>query len=294
MRKDLRRLLGAGITVFSLLLFFNVISLAALMTINYIDIWDYLYPGSTDSSDPDMVTAGSTVTLTARLLFQDDSIGWYSDPNGWTVQVEISTGGSTVATVTLTLTSMDEGIGLSEWQGSWAVPDGEDVLYTLTWNVETPDSGSANKTTYAKTPLIEPDGVFQVNGKDAAETTVQTVISPTLSFTFTPSQAASKITAVKVEIWKDDALQSTVTLTKEGDTYTGTYTLPSPGTYELKGFIEWSGGSPLRKMSVLATWNRGGEEGGEEGGEPLRFGLNQIVGLLGMAAGLALIVSKKS
>jgi len=290
-----RRLLGLALIVLGLMLIFNVVSLGAIAAwINYIDIWSYLYPGSTDSNNPDIVTAGSTITLTAHLKFRDESADWYSDPNGWTVYVEISKDGTAVTTLTLQLQNVDDASGIAEWTYPWNVPGDEDVLYTLVWHVDTPDSGSDSKTTYAKTPLIEPDGVFKVNGVDASADTTLTVISPMLSFEFTPSRAADKITAVKVEIWKDGSLQDTVALTEQTGTYTGTYTLPAAGTYELKGYVEWTGGNPLRKMSLLATYGEGSaSSGGEPGSLTGWLGLNQIAGLLCIAAGAVLTLKKR-
>ncbi|OYT43840.1 hypothetical protein B6U84_05395 [Candidatus Bathyarchaeota archaeon ex4484_40] len=271
-----RRLLGLAITALGLMLIFNIVNLSAfLMFVSYVDIWDYLYPGGMDSNSPDIVTAGSTITLTARLKFRDESVDWYSDPNGWTVYVEISKNGTAVTTLTLQLQNVDDASGIAEWTYPWNVPSDEDVLYTLVWHVDTPDSGSDSKTTYAKTPLIEPDGVFKVNGIDASADTTITLISPTLSLEFTPSRAADKITAVKVEVWKDGSLQDTVALTEQADAYTGTYTLPSAGTYELKGYVEWTGGNPLRKMSLLATYGEGSASSGGEPGSPAGWlGLN--------------------
>jgi len=209
-----RRLAGLALIVFGLLCVTNVIGFVRLATVNYIDIWKFLYPGSEDSSSPDVLTAGSTINLIADLYYQDESSGWSSDPYGWTVYVEIYDGETLVSSVTLTLTN-DFG-DWAEWSAQWTVPDAENVLYTFVWNVITPDSGSTSKTTYGKTPLIEPDGVFKVNGEDASESTTLHVISPVLIFEFVPSRAVDKISGVYVEVWKGGNKIATVTLVDDG------------------------------------------------------------------------------
>jgi len=84
---------------------------------------------------------------------------------------------------------------------------------------------------------------------------------------FVPTKNPEKITAVKVEVWKGSNLLKTVALSKTDGQYTGTYTLPSPGTYTLKGKIEWTDGNPLLKMSIVTQWGEEGGGDGEEGGE---------------------------
>jgi len=99
---------------------------------------------------------------------------------------------------------------------------------------------------------------------------------------------ADKITAVKVEVWKDNSLKNTVTLSKWGSAYTGSYTLSSSGTYVLKGKIEWTDGSPIPKMSIFVTW--GEDENGRGGGS---ININQIVGIILTAAGSILFLVKR-
>jgi len=282
-----RRLSGLALIVFGLLCFLNVVSIAKMATVSYIDIWVYLYPGSTDSASPDMVTIGSTVTLTATLRYADYSKGWYSDPYSWTVTVDIYKGESKVQTVTLY--SYDPGmyIDMADWTGSWTIPNEEGTLYRLVWNVNTYDSGTTSKNTYAKTPLTEPDGSFKVNGKDTSQTSTLHVVNPTLTLSFTPSKAADKITGAYVEVWNGGSKTTSVTMTKQTDgTYTGSYTLPNYGTYELRGYVEWNGGNPLRKMSALSTG------GAEEGPSGRWFGLNQAIGLLSIAIGVFLMAKR--
>jgi len=279
-----KRLLSIGLIAVGILIATNIIPLTS---INYINIWVYLYPGSTDSNSPDMVTQGSTLTLTAELKCYDPSLGWYSEPNDWYVSVNIYKGTTKIQTVTL-LTSYDylSGSDTAEFTGSWT-PGEENTLYTLVWYVDTMDSGSDSRTTYAKTPLLEPDGVFRVNGKDSSQTTVLTLIDPKLSFTFAPSKYPDKITSVNVRIIKDNVQIQSIALTKQTDgSYTGSYTLPNYGTYVVEGYVSWSGGT-LRKMSVLAIYGEeGGGNGGDGGGEtpfvlPQRYLIGAILIVVG-------------
>jgi hypothetical protein len=177
------------------------------------------------------------------------------------------------------------------WQQSWLVPTGEGVTYNFAWSADVKDAagidyGTQTTNTFAKTPLNEPDGVFKINGQIASQTSGIVVLSPSLSIEFAPSKNPDKITAVNVETWKG-SLIATTTLTKQSNgSYTGTYGLPDYGTYELRGLIAWSGGSPLRKMSVLVTL-------GENGGG-FSFGVNQIIGLVSMVIGIVPFVVKRN
>jgi len=282
------------------LCFANVIDvsvLAKMSTVQYVNIWMYLSPGSEDPNSPTIVTAGKATTLTADLYYEDWASGWYSDPYQWTVEVRVYEGTLKVQTVALSISMYVPPMGYesyAEWTGSWTVPSKENVLYNLEWYVDTKDSGTTTKNTYAKTPLNEPNGVFKVNGKDSSTTATHYVVSPTLSLLFQPTSNAEKVTGVYVEVWQGGTKKTSVTLSKQtsGD-YTGTYTLPSYGAYELRGYIEWSGGSPLRKMSVLATYGNGdgGDGGGEGGGAWSPFWINQIVGSTLMVLGACLIAA---
>jgi len=178
-----------------------------------------------------------------------------------------------------------------EFRGTWTVPPTEGVVYKFTWLVniyETRDKllDTAQTVTYAKTPLAEPDGYFEVNGAKAGETTKLVVWDPSLSLKFVPTKNPEKITAVKVEVWKGSNLLKTVALSKTDGQYAGTYTLPSPGTYTLKGKIEWTDGNPLLKMSIMAQW---GEEGGGdgEGGEGDR--ILKLLSAISIATGTVFI-----
>ncbi|RLG03524.1 MAG: hypothetical protein DRN61_04655 [Thaumarchaeota archaeon] len=295
----LRRGSGAVLILIGLLCLLGVIRPSQMLaTVVYPSIfWVHMYPGSEDSGNPTMLTPGQTVTLTVEVVHYDANLDVdVGNPFYWTANVEIKKlDGTLIDTVNLPEKSFSVGKDVQghicntvTFTGSWTVPSTEGVTYSFTWKVDIYDDNeeyldTAEKTTYGKTPLAEPDGYFEINGKQASETSTHIVFNPTLSITFTPTKNPDKITAVKVEVRKDGSLTSTVSLTKSGGKYTGSYTLPSAGTYSLTGKIEWTDGTPIPKMNVLVTW---GKE--EDGGIPV----NQIIGLVCMAAG-AFLVAKK-
>ena len=145
----------------------------------------------------------------------------------------------------------------------------------------------AETITYGRTPHEEPDGYFRINGKDATETSYHIVFNSQLSLEFVPTKNADKITAVRVEVWKDNVLKNTVTLSQSGSTYTATYNLPSHGTYVLKGKIEWTEGSAIPKMNIFVSW------GEDEDGDGDNYDVNQILGVGFIIAGGAILLTEK-
>jgi hypothetical protein len=298
----LRRGSGAALVLFGLLCLFNIVSPARMLaTVIYPQyFWYQLYPDSEDSANPTLISAGSTITVNIKLVYYDATADVeLPSPTYWIVKVAITrmSDNTIVKVIDFGLRDDVQGgvqveshiVSIAIWEEPWTVPTGMGELYKFAWTVHIKDSsgndyGTQTKTTYAKTADIEPDGVFKINGKDASQTSSIVVLDPTLTLEFAPSRNADKITAVKVEVWKGGSQTATVTLTKQADgNYKGSYTLPGYGVYELKGYIEWSGGSPLRKMSLIVGW---GEEGGGW------FGLNQIIGLVCMAVGAVLIAKR--
>jgi hypothetical protein len=295
----LRRGSGAVLILIGLLCLFSVIRPSQMLaTIVYPSIfWVHMYPGSEDSGDPTMLTPGETITLTVEVVDYDATLDVdLGNPFYWTAKVEIRrVDGTLIGTVNLPDKSFSVGKDVEghtcntvTFTGHWTVSNTEGVAYSFTWKVDIYDSDevyldTAEKTTYGKTPYAEPDGYFEINGKRATETSTHVVFNPTLSITFTPTKNSDKISAVKVEVRKAGSLINTVRLTKSGSIYTGSYTLPSSGTYALTGKIEWTDGNPIPKMNVLITW---GEE--DDGG----ISINQVVGLGLIAVGALLIVKK--
>jgi hypothetical protein len=286
-----------------LLLIGGVVSLSSLSIIIYPQyFWYQLYPDGVSATSPSLIAAGP-LTLSAKLVYYDATAGIeIPDPPYWIAQVKVyrNSDGILLQTVSLPFSGSQGGVDVNGhlcavafFENSWTVPTGEGVVYRFDWVIQIKDAagnslGTQTKTTYAKTADIEPDGSFKVNSQDVTQISRLVVTSPVLTLEFSPTKNSDKITAVKVEVLKGGAgvAGSPVTLAKQATgIYTGSFTLPSPGTYELKGYIEWSGGSPLRRMSTVASW---GEE--VDGGFPK---WSQLAGALLTVAGVTALFWKK-
>lgn len=111
-------------------------------------------------------------------------------------------------------------------------------------------------------------GSFYINNELATTTSTHVVYDPKLDFKFVADTGGSQVTRVHVILWDETAtdtvefeegfttlnLQETVTDTQ----WTGSATLPGPGTYTLKGRVE-AFGEWTYLMSILGTWT--GSEG---------------------------------
>ena len=286
-----QRMIGASLMVVGVLLLFNIIPLATIIYPAH--FWYSLYPDGT-SDDPALITIGETISPTIKLVYHDATANIrLPSPAYWKVSVTID--GSTInfGLPDEFLSSVkvnDHWCTVAVWQDSWTVPAGEGVTYTFIWKAVIYDGDGTyidtkEKTTYAKTALDEPDGYFTINGLKASEVTTHVVLEPTLKLGFVATKNPEKLTEVYVEVLKGGVKVSTVTLTGEDSTYSATYTLPSHGTYELKGYYTWTGSTtPIRKMSVTASW-------GEEA-LPFKLPISgiQIFGALLIAAGVVLAV----
>ena len=300
----LRRCSGAALILIGLLCVFNVISpMRLLATVIYPQyFWYQLYPDSEDSTNPTILSAGSAVTISIKLVYYDATLDVeLPSPAYWNVKVTITrtSDNSVVKTISFGLPDDYRGgvdieghiCSVAIWEDTWTVPSTVGVTYKFDWNVEVRDSsdnlvGTQTKTTYAKTADIEPDGIFKINGVDASQTSSILVLDPTLSLEFSPTKNPDKITAVKVEVWKGGSQIQQVTLTKQSSgNYAGSYTLPGYGVYELKGYIEWPDGNPLRKMSIMIDWNS--DKGG--GG----ISVNQIIGVGCIFAGGSILLMER-
>jgi hypothetical protein len=252
--------------------------------------WYSLYPDGT-AENPTMLSPGSTIQLKCQLVYFDAQTGvqlpgYYAT---WTVQVTISETGET-KTLYDDIVAYPEGrYATFLFEGTWTVPAAEGASYTFNWLVILRDSDGVEysrqtKTTYAKTILEEPDGYFTINDVKADVETTHLVLEPLVTMAFIPTKNAEKITSVYVEIWRGTSLLATRTLTKTGTQYTGSYTLPSYGTYQFKGFYTWTGSpTPIQKMSVIVCM---------EAGYAPRLTYLQIIGIILTAAGFILLFIK--
>jgi hypothetical protein len=254
--------------------------------------WYRLYPDGT-SDNPTLLTPGSTVTLTAELVYYDAQLGVQLPGTYLTWIVQVSIDGQTITLDGKGVNTRDARYATFVFEKQWTVPNVEGKSLTLTWTVIIRDEnrnevGRATTTTYARTPLNEPDGVFYVNGRDASQTTQIAVIDGKLDLRFTAIKYGEKIQSVYVEVWRGGSKVATVALTGANPTWTASYTLPSPGTYRLDGYFTWSGSSkPVQKMSIVAGWNEGSLSS-----PSLPLGLPQLLGIGLVVVGGALLLRR--
>jgi hypothetical protein len=302
-KKNLRMILGLILIVFGLLSFFNIVSpMRLLSTVIYPQhFWYQLFPDSTNSTNPSIISEGGTITLSIKLVYYDATNDIeLPSPAYWDVSVSITKVSDGSLVQNIAFGDFDEVQGgveidgcfcsIAIWEEPWTVPAGIGEQYNFTWTVVIKDSagtvyGTQTRSTYGKTADIEPDGTFKINGVDASQTSSIVVLDPDLVLDFVPIKNAEKIIAVVVQVWKGGVQIEVTGLTLQGDgSYRGAYQLPGPGTYELKGLIEWTDGPAIPKMSVLASY-------GET--PPPLISVNQIIGGICMAAGAFLTLSDR-
>jgi len=299
METKLRLIAGVALLLFGALMVANVFPLA---TIIYPEkFWYSLYPDGT-SSNPTMLTPGSSIQLKAQLVYFDAETGTTLPGTylTWIVQVSIPELGQTVTLddVRDVVSSVESRYSTFVFQEAWTVPSEEGKALTFNWLAIVRDEnyneiGRQELTTYAKTIADEPDGYFTINGENADQMTTQVVLNPTLQLGFTATKNGDKITDVYVEVWKETTKVTTVTLSSSGLTWTGSYTLPTPGTYQLKGFYSWTGSTqPIQKMTVVMNWGTSDGDGDGVGGWFSSIGINQLAGFGSIIAGAVLLFKR--
>jgi hypothetical protein len=157
----------------------------------------------------------------------------------------------------------------------------EGTSYTMVWTVQTSTVGTLTDTTYLKVAVAE--GYFTINGVKADTTTKMRVSNPTLSFGFYITSSVlttSNFAEVYVQVYKGTTYLETYRLTASPPkNYTGSYTLPSTGTYTLNGYVSYAG-KAIQKMSIVAPYGEG-----DGGGVP--FSVTSLQWMLGLTgAGL--------
>jgi hypothetical protein len=223
------------------------------------------FPSGT-SSAPTLLKGGTLYTLEAYLTVLD--VGSLT-----VKQVTITgTGYSQVFALTWTHT-----VNYDKIYNVWAAPTlPEGTLLTFLWHVETSTGATADVYSYGK--MGGPVGKFYINGQEANIASVFTVSSPELKFKFIATQQGNLITVVWIKIMCSappvDTIKDLAETTADTE-WTGTYTLPSHGTYAILGYITY-GENSYRLMSVLRNY-------GSE------FNTSSILGLAWMFLGLALM-----
>ena len=260
--------------------------------------WYSLYP-SGSSSNPTLLTPGNTITVSIKLVYFDATANVeLPSPTYWDVFVTIVGGGKDYFIDFGLRTGTQPGVkvdshfcAIAIWEKPWTVPAGDGVQYTLGWRVAIKDKngvtiGTKTTTTYAKTPDVEPDGVFKINGQVASETAQLIVLDGKLDLLFTATKSGELINRVYVTVTKaGEAIDGDVELTGSNPTWRASYTLPGPGTYELHGFFRWgTQNAVIRKMNLVTSW---GEETAPPG--PRTLSKAEMMGLVSAFLGAVFI-----
>jgi len=91
-----------------------------------------------------------------------------------------------------------------------------------------------------------PAGTFLLNGQMVGASSTVLLATPSLDFRFIPTQSAEYITGVAVTI---DGTK--IPLTKSGEQWVGSHTLPGEGKYEMKVSLTWARGEvPVCSLSL--------------------------------------------
>jgi hypothetical protein len=220
---------------------------------------------------------------------------WYDIEAYLTV---LDVGSLTVKQVTITGTDFSQVVSLT-WvhredydkiHSGWTTPTLPDgTLLTFAWHVETDKGYKMDATSYGK--IGGPVGKFYINGQEANIDSVFTVSSPTLTFSFKATQLGDLIVSAWIGIKCDSPVldqQVTLTETTTDTEWTGTYTLPSRGTYSILGYISY-GGKTYRLMSVFGNYDSAFNL-------PTAFKLNMLLifGLASTGIGLVLVFTGKT
>jgi hypothetical protein len=238
------------------------------------------FPSGTQAT-PTLLKGGALYTLEAYLTVLD-------------------VGSLTVKQVTITGTGYSLVVPLT-WRhtadydkidASWTTPVlPEGTLLTFVWHVEA-GTYKADATSYGK--IGGPVGKFYINGQEANIDSVFTVSSPTLTFSFKATQYGDLVVSAWVGIKCDSPVldqQVTLTETTTDTEWTGTFTLPSRGTYTLLGYISY-GGNSYRLMSVFSSFNVS-ELNLNQGFKLTTGNVVQIAGATILVVGIIMVVLKR-
>jgi len=138
--------------------------------------------------------------------------------------------------------------------GKFSWTPAEEGKYAAVFKVfvreDTTDVGTVTKTVYLEV-MSAPDGYFNVEGRSADENTKILCVDGTINIEFFATSRGEEIDRVYVEVYRGDSLVTTITLSEVTADYKweGSWA-PTPGTYELKGYIEYDGVTS-RLMTLL-------------------------------------------
>jgi hypothetical protein len=171
-----------------------------------------------------------------------------------TVQISSWTGSAWSIVGTYTLTYVGTLVGALDYQYSFTV-GASGSLYALSYLIQTIDIGSFSGIGYVATQASA--GFFAINGIQATSATTIRVTNPTLSFTYTVNATSVDYTNfvvfIKVFNGSTQLTQVNLAMPTLGNNFTGSYTLPAPGTYILNGFVTYHG-TTTQQMSIITPF----------------------------------------
>jgi hypothetical protein len=237
---------GLVLFIVGLALGFNVVTLAFVLYDTTPPNFGNVTPPATSVYSPTPLTAGSQYKVSAYVTDTESSVK--------SVKCAVTSieGQSYSTTLTLQYSSSD-----GVWSYSWTVPSLSNTKLKFDFTATDEAGNSRTKTTYGLIGI--PDGYFSINGQQVDQNTVIVVSNPTLNFEFTATNLGSAITNVVVKIKQDNTLVKEVTLSEvtADQKWSGSYTLPSQGKYQIDGLV-WVGVNSYQKMSLLMTFGSGG------------------------------------
>lgn len=275
--------MGLAVILAGFLLLGGVLGLAVAPSEFY---WSKVYPDGKSASEPLVMKAGTAVQLKVEVIYTGGPSATY-----WDVYATVTWGSNSQTVDMGPLKGEDSSWEYDDitrtktlykfpwWETSWTPPDaGKD--YKFTWTAKILDSSgnlAATKTkvsyarTYAESEApIQPDGTFYAAGMKPGTVSTITVSNPTVLLYFIPTKAETSIVKAYVEV-KNRTSGSAAEVVVSS--IAKAYTLPKYGTYDLKCYIDWTGGDPLYKAGVTVNYpapepqtDEGGGSGGGTGG----------------------------
>jgi hypothetical protein len=296
--------------ILGLAFLFNWIQLSSI--VSKIEVSWYKWSPDGTRENPTVLAPRSPVTVSCLILYFDKlenkTLIPYGDINHYRVSFSIyyyiqeSGNWTLLETFYLNYEGQIEVEGryiALKYLSNWYAPSSEG-LYITYWHFyvleENPNGGyDTPYHAYGPEACIKivsasggiPDGVFYVNNKDASKDIALLVFDPTISIRFTATAYGEKIQNVYVEVYRDNSKIDTIQLSGTNPSWTATYKLPSPGTYNLKGYFKWVGSdTPVKKMDVIAPYGK------QTVSKPL-FTQQQLVGILFILAGTFIISRRR-
>jgi hypothetical protein len=210
-------------------------------------------PAGTSPNSPYYLQSGQTYTCTAVIAGIQPA-----ELSSVTVQISIWTGSAWNLLGTYTLAYMNTIVGLIYYGYNFTTGASPGSLYALSYLVQTTDVGSFSGMGYIGTQNNL--GYFCINGVMSSNITTMHVTNPLLTFTYTVNVSGINYAniAVFIKVLNGSTLLTQVNLTPptNGQTpanFTGSYMLPTSGTYVLNGYVTYNGAT-TQQMSIVDSF----------------------------------------